>query len=221
MISFSTKSHKSKKDKDKDKAKDKSKKDRKSRKSKNTSEPKDADKSQHAGLGVYCAIYQPHSGNYYHWALAVVHAKSGQWHTFEVVQDQQDGPYRAQCRQTNPLDSRRCLQPLIILCALDENWWGTLMAAIGSIPVPGEGLYWNCQDYTLDIWQSMLEQGMIDHETWYKGREDMMSYYGQDFGGQDADDSEDEVEDDEEGVTQAGQERRRILSEEYVYDSDE
>ncbi|KAM4063814.1 hypothetical protein HRG_012519 [Hirsutella rhossiliensis] len=66
----------------------------------------------------------------------------------------------------------------------------------------------------------MLDHGMIDNATWRMGRDSLIPYYGQDFGGQYGDDKDEEDQEEQSGE-QAGGEDQRILSEEYVYDSDE
>ena len=64
----------------------------------------------------------------------------------------------------------------------------------------------------MDIWDAMKEEGMIDAETWRWGKNILLPYFGQDFGG-----GEDDVAEDEQG----GQGGRRIVSSEFVYDSSE
>ncbi|KXH55419.1 hypothetical protein CNYM01_14296 [Colletotrichum nymphaeae SA-01] len=163
---------------------------------------------------LHCAIYTPHFGNYYHWAFATHDQSTRQWNVFEVVQDEEDGPFRAQCLQTNPANSRRCITPIINLCIIHSGWLETLFSQIPEIPVPGEGLSWNCQDYVIDIWDTAFACGAIDEGTWYAGKQEMLRYYGQDFG-QDGEGGEDEEHEGDEGEEGQG----GPLSEEFVFDS--
>ena len=103
---------------------------------------------------------------------------------------------------------------------MHSGWLDTLVEQVPNIPVPGEAQSWNCQDYVLEIWDFMLQVGMIDQVTWTQGKEVLMPYFGQDFGGE----AEDEEigageEDEEEEADEEGQ--RQVLSEEFVYDSSE
>ncbi|KAG7123534.1 hypothetical protein HYQ46_009814 [Verticillium longisporum] len=203
------------KEKGKDRATKDRPKDRSTKKHKKKDEKKDKKKAKHQEplVDLYCAIYTPHFGNYYHWAFATHNQATSQWHLFQVVQDEQDGPFRPEGRQTNPTNSERCHQPLTFLGQMHPGWWDTLVQQIGMIQVPGEGLGWNCQDYVMDIWDALQAGQMIDELTWYEGREEMLPYYGQDFGG-DADEESEEYEEQEE---QEGQ----VMSQEFVYDSSE
>lgn len=94
---------------------------------------------------------------------------------------------------------------------LHGDWLDVLVERIQEIQVPGEGVSWNCQDYVMDIWDIVGEHGMVDHETYEQGRQSMLPYYGQDYGGQ-----EEEVQEAEEEEANA----RQVLSEEFIYDSD-
>lgn len=170
-------------------------------------------------LDIFCAIYTPRDeGNYYHWALAVYNREQNEWDILEVVQDETDGPFRPEHRQINPMSSRRCLQPLTGLGQMHPGWWSAFVEMVGRIPVPGEGLSWNCQDYVLDIWQGMKDAGMVDNTTWNAGRSEVLQYYGQDFGGGA---EEDEDEEDEEDENETGVEAREFKSEEFIRDSSE
>lgn len=176
-------------------------------------------------IELYCAIYTPEFGNYYHWAFATHNQQTRQWYIFEVVQDEQDGPFSPEQHQTDPRNSRRCHRPLTPLGFMDPGWWDTLIQQIGTIQVPGEAASWNCQDYVMEIWDIMRFDGMIDDNTWYGGRENMLPYFGPDFGGADGgadDDGGGEGGGEEEGNEgPEGRGGRGPLSEEFILDSSE
>ncbi|RCI07759.1 hypothetical protein L249_5740 [Ophiocordyceps polyrhachis-furcata BCC 54312] len=120
-------------------------------------------------VDLYCAIYVPVFGNYYHWAFAM-------------------NPTPNKTRQVDPSSSSSCLQPLIYLGQM--------------------------RDYVVEIWELLLQYGVIDEAAWNYGYQAMLPYYSQDFGGNDYDEDEDE-EDGEDGGG------GRILSDAFVYDSDD
>jgi hypothetical protein len=37
---------------------------------------------------------------------------------------------------------------------------------------------WNCQDYILEIWQKLKDQGMVSEEIWKSGKQKSMKFYG-------------------------------------------
>lgn len=171
---------------------------------------------------VFCAIYNPldGAGNYYHWALALNERGTSNWSIFQVVQAVADGPYTVDYREANPMNSRRCLQPLTYLTTIQGGWWGTLANLVNQIQVPGEAASWNCQDYVIDIWGGMYNEGIITQDTYNSGMEAMTPYYGPDFGGEpDVEEEEEAVYDDEE-YEEEGQ-GIQPRSEEFVYDSDD
>jgi hypothetical protein len=209
---FSQKSQGSKGRKSKDKgnsSKGKSSKDR---------SKKQSTREHQQTLNLWCAIYTPHFGNYYHWAFAVSDQANGDWHIFEVVQEEQDGPFTPVHRQANPANSARCHQPLTFLGQVPTGQWATLFESIRTQGI-GEALDWNCQDYVLEIWDSLQISGVIDHASWEWGRSQMLPFYGQDFGnqGDDEDDDEDDGEDDDGDEDEQGE--RQILSEEFIDNS--
>jgi len=117
-------SHKTKVTKEKSKGKSSKKSDKKS--------DKKAQERSGANLQLYCAIYTPHFGNFYHWAFAVFDPASEQWHVFEVVQDVGNGPFRPEHRPVNPQNSIRCRRPLTLLGHMDPGWWDILVQQIGQ-----------------------------------------------------------------------------------------
>lgn len=182
-------------------------------------------------INLDLAVYIPESGNLYHWAFCTLDNKTST--VFDVAQERQDGPFTPLRREINPLHSLRCLRPLISLGTLHRGWWDTLVENITYIPVPGESHYWNCQDYVIEIWEMMYTNGMIDMETYDRGKVNMRPYYGPDAGGK-QDSNVDEVEDDganddgdgeqdgdEEDHRNDGYEGRQALSAEFVIDSSE
>ena len=206
------KSGKSKSSKDKS-GKSKSSKD-KSRKS--ARHPKQDDNL----LNLWCAIYHPREGNYYHWAFVVSNTANRDWDLFEVVQESTYGTFTPVHRKTNPMDSRRCLRPLTALGQMHRGWWETMAEGIRGVPI-GEATSWNCQDYVIDIWDMLLSSGLISEETWCEGKTQMLPYYGQDFGGGgDGDDEDYDLEDDYEDDDNGEGGSQRFLSEAFVYDSD-
>lgn len=97
---------------------------------------------------------------------------------------------------------------------MHPGWWDTFIGTLRTIPIPGEGLSWNCQDYVIDIWDAMLAGEMINEETWAEGKERMLPYYGQEFSGQETEDGSSEEEEE-------GRQGQAPLSEEFVLDSSE
>ncbi|RKU46413.1 hypothetical protein DL546_005731 [Coniochaeta pulveracea] len=90
---------------------------------------------------LYCAIYVPRAGNYYHWAF-VVNDQTIQmpWHIFQVTQDEHDN-YHPSYLQVDPMASDRCMLPLPHLGKMHPAWFETLAARIGAIQVPGEAMH--------------------------------------------------------------------------------
>ncbi|KJZ69839.1 hypothetical protein HIM_10767 [Hirsutella minnesotensis 3608] len=207
------KSHDKQDKKSKDKSSKKTNKGESIKSSKKRDSPKHG-KDLHA-VDLYCAIYVPAFGNYYHWAFAMNHRQTRRWHLFQVIQEEQGGPFIRNQRQVDPSSSASCLQPLNYLGQMRVNCWDWLIQAVPAIAVPGEAESWNCQDYVMEIWELLLENGVIDEAAWNHGYQAMLPYYGQDFGDQGGHDyDEHEDEDDGEGGG-------RILSEAFVYDSDD
>lgn len=91
-----------------------------------------------------------------------------------------------------------------------------MLTGIGQVPI-GEALSWNCQDYVMEIWDMLQASGMISEETWQVGRERMLPYYGPDFGGGGYGEDYDPDNDYEDNYEEGDQ---RVLSQEFVYDSD-
>ncbi|KAG6199660.1 hypothetical protein E4U35_006549 [Claviceps purpurea] len=168
---------------------------------------------------IYCAIYRPQSGvgNYYHWALAIYHIGKKRWQIFQVVQDESEGPYKRDERQVDPKLSSTCLQPLTLLGLMSADYWDWLIKAARNIPVPGQAPSWNCQDHVLEIWALLLKKGAIDDTTWSHGHGLVLPYYGPDYGGQERDHTDEYEEEEAEEEDDGG---RKVLSEEFVYDSD-
>lgn len=63
-------------------------------------------------VDLYCALYPPQFGNYYHWAFAMNQNAKKRWRIFQVVQEEVDGPFIRNQRQVDPRSSSTCLQPL-------------------------------------------------------------------------------------------------------------
>ncbi|KAG6215061.1 hypothetical protein E4U34_005887 [Claviceps purpurea] len=176
-----------------------------------------------AVVELHCAMYRPQSSkrNFYHWAFAIKQAvKSGKhrWQIFQVAQEKPDSPYKRNMRQVDPTSSTTCLKPLTLLGQMTADYWDWLIEAVEEIPVPGEADSWNCQDYVLEIWELLLDEGAINKDTWTEGYDPMLTCYGQDFGGGQDTYGTDESEEDEAVDENDGE--RRVLSEEFVYDSD-
>jgi hypothetical protein len=53
---------------------------------------------------------------------------------------------------------------------MHRGWWDALLQQVNSMPVPGEGLYWNCQDYVIEIWDGFLAMRAISQKTYNKGK---------------------------------------------------
>ena len=165
-------------------------------------------------ISLYCVISTPFFGNFYHWDFATYDPNTQQWFVLGVVQEEEDGPFNYEKRYQNPLDTTP--GRLLFLGQVRPVCRDTLMRDIGLIQVPGEAASWDCQDYVMEIWEIVREYKMVDDDRWWESRRKMVRYFGQDFGGEDSEREESEVEEDEDD--QEGRERR-ILSEEFVYDS--
>ncbi|KAK4202986.1 hypothetical protein QBC40DRAFT_294359 [Triangularia verruculosa] len=77
---------------------------------------------------LYCAIYTPHFGNFYHWAFTVFNGATREWHIFEVVQDEQDGPFRAERRLADPQRSHYVMDIWDVIKQsdmIDKDTWNT------------------------------------------------------------------------------------------------
>ncbi|KAM0539969.1 hypothetical protein ACHAO7_011648 [Fusarium culmorum] len=127
-------------------------------------------------MDLYCAVYQPRVGNYYHWAFAMHRPDLG-WAIFEVVQDVDDGPFRTAIRDVNPSSSARCL-PLVPLARIYSSYAQNLASQIREIPVEGRPALWNCQEYVLEIWDLVWQLGAIDQNTYEVARQNLMPYFG-------------------------------------------
>ncbi|KAH8157313.1 hypothetical protein CIB48_g10930 [Xylaria polymorpha] len=215
---FSRKHYKSSSSKDKPKPSTKNP--QKSKKHSSQENRKSKKDSSDQYVDLYCAIYIPQFGNYYHWAFATHNPAGGQWSLFQAVQDFLDGPFQPERLEIDPRDSSRCL-PLVYLGQMNAGWGPSFIDAVGRIAVPGDALSWNCQDYVMDIWEMMWNMGMIDEGTWSTGKMSMMPYYGQDYGGGEGQDQEELgcEGDDNEGIEHNANEENP-LSEEYVFDSE-
>src|SRR4051812_49191619 len=77
--------------------------------------------SEASTLQLYCAMYTPRTGNYYHWAFAVYDNPTETWRVFEVVQDEDDN-FHPHTLRRNPLTSERCLRPLTWLGVMHAGW---------------------------------------------------------------------------------------------------
>ncbi|KAM3547531.1 hypothetical protein ARSEF4850_009969 [Beauveria asiatica] len=75
---------------------------------------------------------------------------------------------------------------------------------------------WNCQDYVLEIWDTVLGIGAIDEVIRDAGRDNMIPYYGAIQGNDEGEDEDQDKKgsDDDDGQT------RQYPSAEFVYDSD-
>lgn len=160
-------------------------------------------------LKIYAAIYEPSMGNYYHWAFALNNPVAEQWHLFQVIQDEEGGPFRPEYLHIDPETIERCLLPLIPLGEMDQGWLQTLINGITQISVPGLAAEWNCQDYVMEIWGIARQHNMVSGDVYETSYRRLFGIYGQDFGGR------------EEQVAEEEEDERRIKSEEFVYDSDE
>lgn len=128
-------------------------------------------------IEIYGAVYTPAFGNYYDWALAMYNPSTNAWLVFQVTQEPDGGPFVPQITQRDPRSAPRCITPLMSLGYVEEAWMVQLEQLIYGIQVPGEAASWNCQDYVLEIWEAMMECGMISSDTWQAGRDSMMPYY--------------------------------------------
>ncbi|KAI1271421.1 hypothetical protein F5Y07DRAFT_392758 [Xylaria sp. FL0933] len=168
---------------------------------------------ENSDLVLFCAIYSPATGNYYHWAFAIFD-QIKEWHLFQVVQTVENGPFHADQRHVDPHKSIRCIE-VVNLGKMRASLLPYFRNNVIKISVPGESYHWNCQDYVFDIWEMMKDKGMIDIPTWSEGMDALKPYYGPDYGGGD----EEDYEDDNEDIEDDGNELN-IVSEEFVNDSD-
>lgn len=166
-------------------------------------------------IDVSVAVYWPRWGNYYHWAFVLQNSYTAEWDVYEAAQDEEDGPYYPNHLSVNPTNSRRCLLPLVPLVSLDLIHKPTIDGIISEMRVPGQAAAWNCQDYVMDIWEVMYMFEMVSLEEYEYARERLMQFYGQDFGGM----SPASIEEEEEEARES--EPGRVLSDEFVYDSEQ
>ncbi|GAB0133705.1 hypothetical protein EsDP_00002104 [Epichloe bromicola] len=182
-----------------DKKNDNSKSTKKAVKDKSPKSGKKGESSKHGKdsqvVDLYCALYPPQFGNYYHWAFAMNQNAKKRWRIFQVVQEEENGPFKRNQRQVDPRSSSTCLQPLSFLGQMHTDYWDWLIEAA-----------------------LLLEAGAIDDAAWSYGYNLMFPYYGQDFGGQEGHHFDEYEEEEAEEEDNGG---RRILSEEFVHDSDD
>lgn len=201
--------------------------------------PRHSDIGQH--ISLYCAIYRPQFGNYYHWAFAAhlvatdssssssPDSDSGpeEWHVYEVVQAIEDGAFepthQARVDSASLQGFRAPLIPLgeILTSGCEEGRWEKVQAVVLGQTI-GEPPGWNCQDYVLGIWEELRDRGVIGEEVWSGGKMRMLPFFGPDFGEVGAEyDAEKEAGEEVGGLNQVDIVRRGQLSEEFVAESDE
>ncbi|RDA84579.1 hypothetical protein CP532_1127 [Ophiocordyceps camponoti-leonardi (nom. inval.)] len=191
---------------------------KKTRKNESSKKPESTEYLEDSqAVNLYCAVYMPVLGNYYHWAFAMNHRQTRRWHIFQVIQEEEGAPFiRNEC-QADPNSSASCLRPLKYLGQMRVECWDWLIQAVPAIAVPGVAASWNCQDYVMEIWELLLDYGVIDEAAWNHGYRAMLPYYGQDFGDQGGEHEGEEDGEDERGGEAGG----RVLSEAFVYHSDD
>ncbi|KAK5632415.1 hypothetical protein RRF57_008129 [Xylaria bambusicola] len=113
------------------------------------------------------------------------------------------------------------MEKFFVSIPLDETvvgWYERLCTEIEPIPVPGESVYWNCQDYVMDIWEMMMAKGMIYEDVYVSGKAAVMPYFGQDYGGKQGYDEEHDKNDNQDDGGQGSS--RYLLLAEFIIDSE-
>ncbi|KAI0888289.1 uncharacterized protein GGS22DRAFT_155519 [Annulohypoxylon maeteangense] len=183
--------------------------------------------SQHARdhLTINTAIFTPLEGNYLHWSL-VIHDCDAQeadaWHIWEVAQEHPFAPYKANYIRVDPTRETR-FRHLVRMGTVPRGRLNEIQAAVRAADAAEEerAAQWNCQDYVFEVWENIWRDGLVTEETYYAARDELLDYYGPGASGPGEDGDENEAEENEEERDEEAEKPRRILSEEFVYDSDE
>ncbi len=160
---------------------------------------------QEQQLCLYIAIYDPSEGHYYHQAITIFDETTGEWHTYEVIRSYAGRPFTAHYLVVDPRSSNRCRQPLIYLTTQCSASLDIIIEVITGVLVEAD-LNQDCQNYILDIINALRRDNFVSEAEYQAAWAQAYPFYGyiqQDFGAQ-----------------QPAADDQRILSEEYVYDSD-
>ena len=137
-------------------------------------------KTEAKQMELRVAIYRPEEGTYYHWAFIAYIMDTIGFHLFEVISQNWE-PFRYTYRQTNPESSTRH-QVSIPLATVSQDWLGTVTSTAQGIPLPRERNAWNCQDYIMELWKGMYQNGVVGHDIYTEGCSRLMPYFGPEFG---------------------------------------
>jgi hypothetical protein len=157
-------------------------------------------------LHLYIAVYQPSEGHYYHWAITIFDEATGRWHTYEATRSYANGPFTLHYLAVDPRSSNRCRQPLTYLATRYSSALDTIIGVIRGVSVQTDP-NWNCQNYVLDIINTLKTENFVTDAEYQAAWALAYPFYGyieQEF-----------------GAPQPAANDQRVLSEEYVHDSDE
>ncbi|KAI1640780.1 hypothetical protein F4809DRAFT_351718 [Biscogniauxia mediterranea] len=177
-------------------------------------------------LTINTAIFAPLEGNYLHWSLAVHDCDAPEadaWHIWEVAQETPFAPYKANYIRADPTRETR-FRHLVRMGAVPRGRLDEIQAAVRAADAAEEerAAQWDCQDYVFDVWENIWRYGLVTEETHHAARDELLDYYGPGASGPGEDENENEAEEEEEEERDEEAEKpRRILSDEFVYDSDE
>ncbi|KAF2167316.1 hypothetical protein M409DRAFT_22743 [Zasmidium cellare ATCC 36951] len=111
-----------------------------------------------AALELAVVIYKPQKGNFYHWGLHVRNRISNAHHVFQVEGPQHElEPMR---RDVKPYSSSRLLQTVVIGHLRDSDF-SVMEQAIRAIEVQNDIPTWDCQEYVIDIMDSLEQRGLL------------------------------------------------------------
>lgn len=108
---------------------------------------------------LYIAIYRPVRGNYKHWALYLDSASEDV--IYEVIGDH---PRFERHHILARPDSSMRHQKDILVGTINERDIPQLKQIVAETPVDNDTVYWNCQDYVIDILQRLKNECVIDED---------------------------------------------------------
>lgn len=125
---------------------------------------------------LYIAVYKPHTGNYFHWAL---YLKGKPSKVFEVTGEHPR--FQRNVIETKPESTGRHIENIRIgeVNDTDMRQFLTIMSAQN---IDNVTTGWDCQDYVLEAMDTLVEECVIDDEdeSFVKGKKKAMKkYYGQ------------------------------------------
>lgn len=108
--------------------------------------------------GLYVAIYND-GGVFKHWSLFVDGPSAEEKVIFHIMGSSQR--YRHESRQSNARQSASLLE-MVPLCRIETSKLSDIEAAAQNTVIHNEAPGYNCQDYVLELLDTMEEEGIID-----------------------------------------------------------